>query len=350
MERLSRFDRRSLAFGAFALAALLAVVSSPQLLGDELGDALAELATASPGWLWIAAACFLASLSCMGCAWRVGVRSCGGEIDAVGATARYAAGSFANSIAPAGCGGALRIALFSRVLPHRERLWTAGGITAAVTAARAASVAALVAGAAALGRFPVWPVLLLGGVGAVAGAVALATRRCPARSRIAHAFDVFRALGSAPARAVTLFGWVALAVLARLAAAEADFPASVEASLQRWYAGTDTDPALVQQTRATLLANDVASYLNCYRVFATADAEIGPELPRIATPALAVTGELDSGSTPEMTRRLAAAMPDCRAVVVPGARHMLPVQRPRELVTLLTTFIWERRNVASGTV
>lgn len=140
------------------------------------------------------------------------------------------------------------------------------------------------------------------------------------------------------------------AVLERLAAAEADFLASVEASLQRWYAGTDTDPALVRETRATLLANDVASYLNCYRVFATADAEIGPELRRIATPALAVTGELDTGSTPEMTRRLAAAIPDCRAMIVPGVRHMLPVQRPRELATLLTTFIWERGNVASGTV
>jgi (E)-2-((N-methylformamido)methylene)succinate hydrolase len=138
------------------------------------------------------------------------------------------------------------------------------------------------------------------------------------------------------------------AVLGRLAAAQEDFPASVEASLQRWYDGTDTDPELVRETRATLLANDVASYLNCYRVFATADAEIGPELPRITAPALAITGELDPGSTPDMTRRLAAAMPDCRAVVVPGARHMLPVQRPQELVTALTTFIRERGNAKSN--
>ncbi len=135
------------------------------------------------------------------------------------------------------------------------------------------------------------------------------------------------------------------AVLGRLAVAEADFPASVEASLQRWYDGTGTDPELVAETRATLLANDLTSYLNCYRVFATGDAEIGPELPRITVPALAVTGELDPGSTPEMTRRLAAALPDCRAVVVPGARHMLPVQRPQELVPPLTTFIRERGNV-----
>ena len=47
------------------------------------------------------------------------------------------------------------------------------------------------------------------------------------------------------------------AVLGRLAAAEADFPASVEASLQRWYDGTGIDPELVAETRTTLLANDV---------------------------------------------------------------------------------------------
>lgn len=140
------------------------------------------------------------------------------------------------------------------------------------------------------------------------------------------------------------------AVLGRLAAAADDFPASVEASLQRWYAGTGVDPDLVAETRTTLLANDVASYLNCYRVFATADAEIGPELPRITTPALAVTGALDPGSTPEMTRRLAAAIPGCRAEIVPEARHMLPVQRPQELVTSLITQLRRRSDVASGTL
>jgi pimeloyl-ACP methyl ester carboxylesterase len=140
------------------------------------------------------------------------------------------------------------------------------------------------------------------------------------------------------------------AVLGRLATAGTDFASGVEASLRRWYDGTGVDPALVAQTRDTLLANDIASYLNCYRVFATGDAEIGPELPRISVPALAMTGELDPGSTPEMTWRLAAAMRDCRAVVVPGARHMLPVQRPRDLVTPLTTFIRERGHVASQSV
>jgi pimeloyl-ACP methyl ester carboxylesterase len=135
------------------------------------------------------------------------------------------------------------------------------------------------------------------------------------------------------------------AVLGRLATAGADFRAGVTAALERWYGGTATAAEWVRRTEATLLANDVASYVNCYRVFATADAEIAPELPRIGVPALAVTGEDDPGSTPEMTYRLADAIPGCRAVVIPNARHMLPVERPHDLVTCLTTFIGERAHV-----
>lgn len=134
-------------------------------------------------------------------------------------------------------------------------------------------------------------------------------------------------------------------VLARLRAAETDFAASASASLERWYEGTDVAPAWVGRTESTLRANDVGSFLNCYRVFATADAELGPDLGAITVPALAVTGENDPGSTPEMTYRLASALPDCRAVVIPQARHMLPVERPEAFVGSLTTFIGECAHV-----
>jgi pimeloyl-ACP methyl ester carboxylesterase len=128
-------------------------------------------------------------------------------------------------------------------------------------------------------------------------------------------------------------------VLRRLAGAERDFPGSVAASLERWYGGTLVSGDVIAGTRATLLANDIGSYLGCYRVFATADAEIGPELGRITAPSLAITGELDPGSTPEMSRRIAEAIPGCRAVVVPGARHMLPVQNPQAVADAITALV-----------
>jgi pimeloyl-ACP methyl ester carboxylesterase len=136
------------------------------------------------------------------------------------------------------------------------------------------------------------------------------------------------------------------AVMIRLASAASDFPATVEASIQRWYPEGSAVPAgLVEETREVLLRNDPQSFLACYRVFATSDAAIAPELPRITVPSHAVTGELDPGSTPEMSARLAAAIPGCTYSVISGARHMMPVERPQELANELTAFIKEHSNV-----
>ena len=212
-------DRRSLVFGGVALALLLALVSMPGLLRDLVGEALASLADASPGLLWLAGACFVGVLAALGSAWRAGVRACGGTLDAVDATARYATGSLVSALVPAGAGGAVRIALFSRALPAHERLWQAGGIAAALTAARATTLAVIAAVAAALGAFPSWPIGVLAAVGAAAVCAALLMRRRSAHSRVAHVLDVFAALGRSPACAATLVGWVAAAMLARVGAA-----------------------------------------------------------------------------------------------------------------------------------
>ncbi|MFE8885922.1 alpha/beta fold hydrolase [Pseudarthrobacter enclensis] len=131
------------------------------------------------------------------------------------------------------------------------------------------------------------------------------------------------------------------AVLARLASAEKDFEATVQASIDRWYTGTSVPGDVVEATRRTLAANDVGSFVHAYRVFATGDAVIGPELGNIAVPTLAVTGELDPGSTPDMTRRLAEAVPGAKSLIVPGARHMLPVQDADVLAGAINDFIQE---------
>ena len=135
------------------------------------------------------------------------------------------------------------------------------------------------------------------------------------------------------------------AVLGRLELAARDFTASCNASIDRWFTGADVTEAWIERTRETLLANHVESFLRCYRVFATADAELGPDLPRITAPALAITGEDDAGSTPEMAHRLADAIPGCRVEVVPHARHMLPLERPDALAVALTALIGDHAHV-----
>lgn len=132
----------------------------------------------------------------------------------------------------------------------------------------------------------------------------------------------------------------AMAVAGRLATARSEFADSVTASLQRWYPEGTTVPAdIIAQTEQVLLANNVDSYLFAYEVFAHGDAAIAPELSSIAVPMLAITGELDPGSTPDMSQRLAESVPGAELIVVPGARHMLPVEDVPALAGAINEFI-----------
>ncbi|MGQ7788236.1 alpha/beta fold hydrolase [Nesterenkonia sp. K-15-9-6] len=129
----------------------------------------------------------------------------------------------------------------------------------------------------------------------------------------------------------------------RLDHAARDFEGSVEASLRRWYPrGTPVPSDRIEATRQVLLANDVTSYLRVYEVFASADQQIVQDVPQLEIPILAITGSEDPGSTPDMSRRLAAAAVDGRVVVVEGARHMLPVERPDQLAETLMRFLDDR--------
>jgi uncharacterized membrane protein YbhN (UPF0104 family) len=215
---IRQLDRRTLlaAGGALAVLALL-----PLLVRDRVMEAIGDVAAADGRWLALATACFLAVIVATARAWCAGIGAVGGEVSATSASARYAVGSLVNGIAPAGTGGAVRIALFSRTLPERDRVFTATGIAAAIGIARAPSMAALVLAAAALGAVPLWPVLLL--VGAVLAAVAVAwwSRRWTPHARLAHILDAFRALAQRPRAAVALAGWVTAANLARVLGAVA---------------------------------------------------------------------------------------------------------------------------------
>ena len=70
-----------------------------------------------------------------------------------------------------------------------------------------------------------------------------------------------------------------------------------------------------------------------------ADAEVGSVARLHHAPTLVITGSDDPGSTPDMTFRLARAIPDARAEIVAGARHLLPVERPDEFVNSLSKHI-----------
>ena len=132
------------------------------------------------------------------------------------------------------------------------------------------------------------------------------------------------------------------AILQRLATVERDGPGGMaDSAIERWFTeGFRTrSPEIVEPVRRRLLANDPAAYLAAYRVFATADAELARAAPRISCPTLALTAEHDANSTPAMSRELARAIPDARALVLDGLAHGAPIEAPERVAEAIQDFV-----------
>jgi len=113
-------------------------------------------------------------------------------------------------------------------------------------------------------------------------------------------------------------------------------------SLSRWF--TDefraANPEVIEQYEARNRANDPACYAAAYTTLAT--SEVAPELPRITSPTLVVTGEFDLGSNPRMARFIHAGITGSELRILPRLRHSILVEAPDTVAGLLEPFFLGR--------
>ncbi|MBV8218958.1 MAG: flippase-like domain-containing protein [Solirubrobacterales bacterium] len=219
---MSRLPQRALIASAVATVLLVLVVALvPAGAAPALDRAMTALPRAKPLPLCAACGLFVVSLLCSAGAWRTTVSACGGWIEGDDAAAFYGLGSLANTLLPARAGDGVRVALFSRTLPHEGRMWTMSGIMLALSVARSGALLVLVLAAVVLGALPVWPLAMLGALLLLAIVLAVRVRRTRPQSRVAHLLDAFRALGESPRTSAALAGWAGASIAARVAAAAA---------------------------------------------------------------------------------------------------------------------------------
>lgn len=122
---------------------------------------------------------------------------------------------------------------------------------------------------------------------------------------------------------------------------------SIAAAIDRWFtpAFRTKSPDTVDAVRQRMLANDLPAYAAAYAVFATADRELVGEVQKISAPTLVATGGEDQRSTAAMAAALAAALPRGACHVIPGQRHLPPLEMPDGVARLIDGFLlsdWER--------
>lgn len=113
------------------------------------------------------------------------------------------------------------------------------------------------------------------------------------------------------------------AVEARAAQLGGRSTADPEPTLTRWFGAAESPERTA--CRDWLTHVDPAGYRAAYRVFAAEGGPADDTLRALACPALFMTGGQEPNSTPAMSRAMAELAPQGRAVVLPGAAHMMPM-------------------------
>ena len=134
------------------------------------------------------------------------------------------------------------------------------------------------------------------------------------------------------------------AVAGRLETAEREGPeAIISAAITRWYAPEYqvAHPEVIEATNTRLKNNIPHEFLTAYRIFVMSDHLVTGRLEEITAPTLVIAGELDPGSTPDMAKTMADEIPDACLCIIPGARHMLPVESAEAVNQALIDFLNE---------
>lgn len=221
MQFSSLMTPRRIVLAAAPVVVLLVVAATPQLLGHRLAAAWTGVAAASPLWLWVSVAAFLASLLCTVFSLRAAICAAGAKIGRTDAAARYGVGCLVNTFAPASLGEVVRIGLLAKKVDGLDRVWTTSGAAAAVTAVRGVTLAGLIVAASLTGALPLWPVAVLVGASVFGAAAAWVLWRRHPHGRLGHFLAASTALLRCPRAAASVLGWSIASQATRLLAAAA---------------------------------------------------------------------------------------------------------------------------------
>lgn len=132
------------------------------------------------------------------------------------------------------------------------------------------------------------------------------------------------------------------AVLARAASLrESGIGQTVKPTIARWFGDPAPDALreVAKQTELLLERAHPVGYARTYELFARADGAHSQRMGALSVPALFMTAEFDGNSAPAMSHAMAAQAPHARAVVIPGARHMMTVTHPKQVLEELESFL-----------
>lgn len=118
-------------------------------------------------------------------------------------------------------------------------------------------------------------------------------------------------------------------------AAKDGFASMIAFQLTRWFSEifVHAHPEQTQKFSGIFLANDVACYQAACTLLGSAD--LRKAAPGFRVPVSVIVGEEDYATPVAMSRSLHESIPGSTLTVIPGGRHLTPVQCAKEIASLL---------------
>ena len=113
----------------------------------------------------------------------------------------------------------------------------------------------------------------------------------------------------------------------------------VEFQTTRWFSDRfrAARPDVVDAAVAAFLANDLQAYVETCRMLGALD--VRQALSALRMPVRIVVGEEDYGTPPSASEAMRSAIPGATMRVIPGARHLTPLEVPDEVATELEALL-----------
>ena len=113
-------------------------------------------------------------------------------------------------------------------------------------------------------------------------------------------------------------------------------------ALQRWFNPEflAANPAVERQIAARLQNNDPVRFLESYELLSNAEDHL-VDYGVLSMPTLVLTGDGDPGSTPRMAHEMAQAMPNARAEIIKGAKHLGIIEERQRFSDAVLGFLTE---------
>ena len=113
----------------------------------------------------------------------------------------------------------------------------------------------------------------------------------------------------------------------------------IEFQVTRWFSDRfrTSHPEIVKELTEVFLANDVDSYAAACVMLGAAD--LRPILPSLRMPVAVIVGEEDHATPIGMARQLHEAISGSTLTILPGGRHLTPVECPDQIAAQLLALL-----------